>query len=293
MVVGSCHLDLSLSLPRLPQPGETLLASGVHRGLGGKGANQAAAAARMGGTVRLIAPWGAGGDQLRAALEAEGVTPCGPVSEDQPCGSAVILRSGAQSTILVVPGADASLRPEDLDPAWLAGCRVPLVQLEIPERAALRAAQLAKAAGAAVILNAAPATELHPALWDGCLDVLVVNRTEAAQLAGLAPTARPEQLLAALRGLAPSLVITLGPEGLIWTEGEGPRYLGGIAVQAVDSTAAGDAFCGVLAERLAAGYPAAQALPWANAAGALAATRLGAVEALPDLAALRARMEAG
>ncbi len=305
VVVGSLNMDLVVSVPRFPVAGETLLGGDYARHPGGKGANQAVAAARAGGAVAMIGRVGADafGEALVDGLAADGVTTEAVAAlSDVPTGVAFIsIDPGAQNTIIVAPGANARLSPDDLDPARFDGARVVLLQLEVPLETTLRAAKLGRGAGARVVLNLAPAQPLTAAeLAD--VDLLLVNETEAAELTGIAAAevARaPERAAAALADLVPAAVLTLGAAGAAWAEAAAYSAAGaggapatglvpGFAVEAVDTTAAGDAFAGALAVRLAHGAPLAEAVRYANAAGALAATRPGAQPSLPTAAELDA-----
>jgi ribokinase len=320
VVVGSLNMDLVVGVPRFPVAGETLLGGDYARHPGGKGANQAVAAARAGGAVAMVGRVGADafGDALTRGLRADGVRTDDVLAlPDAPTGVAFIsVDPGAQNTIIVAPGANARLAPDDLEPAHFAGARIVLLQLEVPLETTLRAARLGRAAGARIVLNLAPAQPLTAAqLAD--VDLLLVNETEAAGLTGIAvdEVARaPERAAAALTALVPAAVLTLGAAGAAWAEaGEdaagaagspagagsstaarGPAASGlvsGFPVDAVDTTAAGDAFAGALAVRLAAGAALADAVRFANAAGALAATSAGAQPSLPSAGAIAAFLE--
>ena len=312
VVVGSLNMDLVVGVPRFPLAGETLLGGDYARHPGGKGANQAVAAARAGGAVAMIGRVGADafGDALTHGLQADGVRTDGVLAlPDVPTGVAFIsIDPSAQNTIIVAPGANARLAPDDLAPERFEGARVVLLQLEVPLDTTLQAARLGRAAGARVVLNLAPAQPLSAAqLAD--VDLLLVNETEAADLTGIAvdEVARaPERAATALTALVPAAVLTLGAAGAAWAEaaadadadaaaGPGePAASGlvpGFAVDAVDTTAAGDAFAGALAVRLAGGAALADAVRFANAAGALAATQAGAQPSLPRAGAIAALLE--
>ena len=286
VVVGSLNMDLVVPVARHPKPGETVIGGDLQHFHGGKGANQAVAAARLGGRVRMVGRVGADayGAELKRGLEAEGIETADVAEIDAPTGVALIsVSEDGQNAIIVSPGANARLRPEDLSPAQFASAKVVVLQLETPLETVQRAAELGREAGAQVLLNAAPAQELPEELLQ-VLDVLVVNEFEAAQVAGSDEPESMEEALALARQLArrvPVVVITLGARGLVWAGAEGEGYLPAFAVQAVDTTAAGDAFVGGLAAALAAGEPFAAALKYGSAAGALAATRPGAQPSLP------------
>jgi len=271
---------------RHPKPGETIIGGDLQHFHGGKGANQAVAAARLGGRVRMVGRVGADayGAELKRGLEAEGIATADVAEIDSPTGVALIsVSEDGQNAIIVSPGANARLRPEDLSPAQFANAKVVVLQLETPLETVQRAAELGREAGARVLLNAAPAQELPEELLQE-LDVLVVNEFEAAQVAGEEEPESMEEALSLARQLArrvPVVVITLGARGLVWAGAEGEGYLPAFEVQAVDTTAAGDAFVGGLAAALAAGEPFAAALKYGSAAGALAATRPGAQPSLP------------
>jgi len=297
VVVGSLNVDLVVEIDRFPNPGETLLGSDTARHRGGKGGNQAVAAARAGAAVRMV---GRVGDDpfaewLRAGLGAEGIDHRevrGVTGATSGMAFISVDRSG-QNIIIVSPGANGHLRVDDLEAATFHGASLLLLQLEIPLAAALAAARLARAAGARVVLNLAPATLLsREQLQD--VDVLVVNESEAALL--LASSAEavagdPQRATEALSGLVPTVILTLGAAGACWTErgrAGGPHHgrVAGHTVTAVDTTAAGDAFVGALAAALDRGEPLGRAIHHANAAGALAVTRAGAQPSLPYAAAI-------
>ncbi len=296
-VVGSLNLDLVVRVARHPRPGETLLGSDYERHPGGKGANQAVAAARLGGRVRMVGRVGDDdfGSLLRSALVADGVDVDAVAVASRPTGVAFIqVAQGGQNTIVVAPGANDTLRPADLDGALFRGCRALLLQLEVPLDTVRRAARLAREAGARVVLNNAPAASLGAReLAD--VSLLLVNESEAALTLGRATEEVVEAPQAAAHDLCervPAAVVTLGERGVAWAErGEPASYRAAFPVTAVDTTAAGDAFAGALAVRLAAGDALDAAVRFASAAGALATTRPGAQPSLPGPDAVAALLE--
>ncbi len=286
VVVGSLNMDLVVAVERHPKPGETVIGGDLERFPGGKGANQAVAAARLGARVRMVGRVGADayGAELKRGLEAEGIETADVAEVEAPTGVALIsVSAGGQNAIVVSPGANARLRPGDLNPEPFAEAGVVVLQLETPLETAQRAAELGRAAGARVLLNAAPARALPAGLLDAT-DVLVVNEFEAALVAGAAEPEEPEAALALARELArraPVAVVTLGARGLVWAGAGGEGVRPAFEVDPVDTTAAGDAFVGGLAAALAAGEPLERALDYGSAAGALAVTRPGAQPSLP------------
>ncbi len=286
LVVGSLNMDLVVPVERHPGPGETVIGGDLQRFPGGKGANQAVAAARLGARVRMVGRVGedAYGEELKRGLEAEGIQTAAVRRVAGPTGVALIsVSADGQNAIIVSPGANARLRPEDLAPELFEDAGVVVLQLETPLETVQRAAELGRAAGARVLLNAAPAQTLPPELLR-LLDVLVVNEFEAAQIAASTEPKTSEEALAlarALSRLVPLVVVTLGGRGLVWAGASSEGTMPPFEVEPVDTTAAGDAFVGGLAAALAAGEPLEQALRFGSAAGALATTRPGAQPSLP------------
>lgn len=299
-VVGSVNMDLVVTAPRLPRPGETVTGGGFMQHPGGKGANQAVAAARLGARAALVARVGADafGDRRLDDLRAEGVDLSG-MSRDPvgPTGVALITvdRSG-ENTIVVAPGANAALEPGHVDAAaaCIAGSGALLVQLEVPLGAVTQAVGLARETGVPVLLNAAPARPLPAELLEQ-VDVLLVNRGEAAALTDMDPDTDPERLLDALVRLeVPTVLLTLGAGGVLLHHRVARDKVPAFPVQAVDTVGAGDAFAGALAERRAGArgawdlHDVREAARWAAGAGALAATRPGATPSLPRRSELEA-----
>ena len=291
-VVGSLNEDVLVRVSRLPGRGETVVGRGTVLAPGGKGANQAAAAGRLGGGVAMVGRVGddpAAARQLAALAEAGVDVTAVSRTPGAPTGSATIpVEDGSgENLIVVVPGANAELRPGDVEVAVVRDARVVLLQLEVPLET-VRAA----AAGAAgtVVLTPAPPRPL-PADLLARVDVLVPNEHELLQLAGAPPGDRTPGGLAALaRTLtAGTVVVTLGGRGALLVPADGPSLLQPpLPVQPVDTTGAGDAFCGALAVALAAGTAPAEAVATAVTAAALSTTGPGARGALPDAAAVAA-----
>lgn len=284
VVVGSLNMDLSLRVPTLPRPGETLLGRDLRISPGGKGANQAVAAARLGGSVIFIGCRGpdAFGDQLASALLAEGIDTRFLKTGSEPTGTALILLDDAgQNQIAVAPGANWQLGPEDLDRAEpaLEQAAVVLAQAEVPLPTVVRAAVIAARYDVPFIFNPAPAVPLPPALL-AATRLLVPNETELADLfAGADLAARIAAAHAAGVG---ELLVTLGARGARYSRAGGESWrLPAFPVEPVDSTAAGDAFVAGLAVALVEGRPLLEAARFAAAAGALAVTRPGAQTSLP------------
>ena len=292
LVVGSLNMDLRIRTPRLPAPGETLTGSGFDTDGGGKGANQAVAAARQGARVAMLGAVGqdAHGAALLAALQADGIdTHAVERIAGTPSGTAaILLMPDGENSIVVIPGANHALTPERVraQAARLRQARVVVAQLECPLDAVTEALAIAREAGAVTVLNAAPVQPLDDALL-GQLDWLVVNEIEAAALAGM-PVPGPAEARAVaeqLRRRGPrQVLVTLGAEGLVLAGPEGTLALPAPRVQAIDTTGAGDTVVGALAAALAAGRPLREALTRAQAAAALAVTRLGTQSAMPTAA---------
>jgi ribokinase len=285
VVIGSLNLDLVVAVPRLPQPGETVAGPSSERAPGGKGANQAVAAARLGAHVRLAGLVGddAFGPDLRSAVAAHGVDVAHVTAlEGSSTGMAFItVEKGGENMITIAAGANGALTPEALGGpaglhALLSGAGALLLQLEIPVATCVAAAETARDLGVPVVLNAAPCPpKVTPELVRllRLTDALVVNETEATTLAG---SADPTALLA----LGPSVaVVTLGRRGATADDGTGRIDVPGFVVPSVDAVGAGDAFCGQFVLAHAARTPLAEAVRRSCAAGALATTAPGAQSA--------------
>lgn len=287
-VLGSLNMDLVIQAPRHPMPGETLTGAAFRTFPGGKGANQAVAAARLGAEVMMIGRVGADafGDTLIANLGADGVDTTCVGRAAEPTGVALITVSATgENTIVIAPGANSSVSPATLAAhrdAILSADAL-LLQLEVPLPAVAAAAELAHAHGVPVILNPAPAQPLPAGLLRH-ITYLIPNQHEAASLAD-EPTDTPEGAAAAARALRAAgvgaVIMTLGKRGALVFAGERAETVPSFPVQAVDTTAAGDAFVGAFAVALTEGRTPSQAATWGCAAGALACTMLGAQPSLP------------
>ena len=294
LVAGSANLDFVVRAAHIAAPGETVIGHGLASFPGGKGANQAVACARAGGVAtQMLLALGADAHAtaLEASLQAAGVHLHLVRSPDLATGCAFICVSDeGENAITVAPGANLALRPHDLPD--LRGFSHLLLQLETPLATVAAYAQAARAAGVQVVLNAAPAQPLDAGLLQW-VDILIVNETELASLAGIrhapetaeAPEApEPDDSIAArLQRLpVPCVVVTLGGRGCCVRHPGGYTLQGAFAVTPVDTTGAGDTFCGALCARLSQGDALPAALRFASAAAALACTRAGAQTSIPD-----------
>jgi ribokinase len=271
-VIGSANLDLVTRVERMPRPGETLLGGEYREFFGGKGLNQAVAASRSGAATVFVGALGddAAGRDVRQALAVDQIDASLVRTVDAPTGRAVILVSDdGENMIVVAPGANAAVTA----PPSLPATKVVLAQLEVPIEAVEATFRLARSMGATTILNPAPAANLPPSLLAVC-DIVIPNEHERALLGGVD----------ALRAAGCTVVVTRGGEGVDVHDATGHVHQAPFRVDVVDTTGAGDAFCGSLASRLAAGSSLRDAVRWGAAAGALATTRHGAVPAQPTAA---------
>jgi ribokinase len=298
LVIGSLNMDLVVRCEALPQTGQTVVGRDFFTAPGGKGANQAVAAARLGARVRMAGCVGrdAFGPELVASLREAGADAGDVTAVDGPTGTALItIDAAGHNTIVVVPGANAACDAALVDRALAraGGPGILLLQHEIPAAANARAIGAAREAGWFVLLNPAPARSVSPELLS-LIDVVAPNASEAAVLTGRAVANRADAYAAAraLRAMgARAAVVTLGGDGSVCCDVAGAWHCPAVAVAAVDTTAAGDAFIGALAVALAEGRELAQGLGVAAAAAALAVTRLGAQPSLPSRAELAAFVE--
>jgi len=288
-VLASVNMDLVGTAAHLPRAGETVLGDGFAMIPGGKGANQAVAAARAGAACTAIAAVGddAFASPLLDGLAAAGVDTALVRTAPGPSGVALIaVDTAGENQILVASGANATLTDlTDAETAAITAADALVCQLETPMPAVVAAARAAHRAQVRVIVNAAPARDLPDELREA-IDLLIVNRGEAEQIAG-APEAATEDLLDALVALVPRVVVTLGAGGAVYADRDGARIeVAAPVIEAVDTTAAGDAFVGALTVAWLEDRGIADALRWACAAGAACATAFGAASSLPERAAI-------
>lgn len=288
-VVGSLNMDLIVLSPRIPQPGETIIGTGFRTAPGGKGANQAVAAAQLGAQVSMIGSVGADtfADSLLENLASAGVDRRF-VTRDQgnPTGVAlIVVDDRGENSIVVASGANMHLKPADLESAEgaIAQADVLLLQLEVPLDTVTRAAEIARKHQVTVVLNPAPARTLPKKLLS-LVDFLIPNETETALLSSM-PVSNQDEIetaAASLRALGVgNVILTLGERGALLTAAGNSELYPAFEVNPVDTTAAGDAFMGAFAVALGEGLSIPDAIRFGNAAGALATTRLGAQPSLP------------
>ncbi len=300
LTLGSLNMDLITRTPRLPAPGETILGTAFSTAPGGKGANQAIAAAKLGAPVKMIGRVGADdfGKMLRHNLNAAGVDTQYLITDAKTATgiASIWVDDAGQNSIIVAPGANARVNRADVDAAAAAfrDARVIVAQLEIPLDTVEYAFQLARKHNRLTILNPAPAQPLTRDLL-ALADLLIPNETEATLLTGI-QTVDFESAQNAARVLRESgarrVLITLGAQGAVWVDDDAPaQSIAPFPVRVVDTTAAGDAFVGALAASLARDNDWTTSLRQASAAGALATTKLGAQPALPTRAELDAFLQ--
>jgi len=289
VVLGSVNLDLLVSAPRLPRAGETVSGTSLTRQLGGKGANQAVGAARAEAHCVLLAAVGKDDDgaQMIAALAGHGVDVSRVRVTLSPTGCALVATSPMDNQIIHIAGANADVNETFVADIGLGRADVCLAQMETPVAATAAFFTQARAAGAVTILNAAPACSDARQLLPLC-DVLIVNESELALLADAEESSAPDDAILlsghAMLGLGQrqTLLVTLGAEGLAIVQGGCVLRIAGHPVDVVDTTGAGDCFCGYLAAGLARGDGMDSAAREANAAASIAVGSLGAASSIPD-----------
>ena len=291
IVVGSINQDVTVTVDRFPSPGETLSGTSLSYSLGGKGANQAAAAAHSGATVVFVGAVGSdpSGQRLRCDLVSHGVDVTHLREADGPSGTALItVAASGENTIILDAGANATVSVEPAKASLFpAPSDIVVLQAEIPERANAEALAWAHSFGARVLLNLAPARPTDPALM-ARTDILVVNETEAGLTLGMPAPASPMEAIGvarALRGLGPKhVMVTLGADGAAWASGSEAGHCSALTLgEAVDTTGAGDACVGALAAAMALGKPFDEAVADGIRAGSTAVLAPGAA---PSYAAL-------
>lgn len=291
LVIGSLNMDMSVEMAKMPVVGETVLGETVSYKTGGKGANQACAAGKLGGEVRMLGCIGQDefGRKLLESLGDSGVkTEYLKESMDQPTGMAVIyVDHNGDNSIVVIPGANREcdveyLKSRDEQFQW---CDYIVLQMEIPYDAVWYAVKRGKELGKTVILNPAPAPESIPEEIYPLIDYITPNETELATLSGIGGEDQKDVIRGAgslLRKGVNNVVVTLGDKGAMAAGTGGEQFYPARKVKAVDTTAAGDCFNGALATALAEGQKEAAAIRFANQASSIAVTRKGAQESLPQ-----------
>lgn len=288
-IIGSANVDMIMKVKHLPARGETVTDGEFMQTFGGKGANQAVAAARAGGDARFVACLGSDAftpamveNFRRDGLNLEGVR----FVDDRPSGSAlVMIDEGGMNYLTVAPGSNAALAPGHISAEWerIASSGMILLQMEIPVETNREVLRRARDAGIPVMLNYAPAHAIHADLLIG-LDTLIVNENEAAALSGIefSGPGTAERILRSLaeRGVR-RVILTLGRAGSMTYADGVVSHVAAFPVKAIDTTAAGDTFCGALGVALLEGNPLPEAVRFATAAASLSVTRFGAQPSIP------------
>lgn len=292
VVIGSSNTDMVVRCQRMPRPGETVLGGEFMMNPGGKGANQVVAVARLGGDAAFIGKVGDDlfGRQTREQLSGEGID-VAHLGTAAHCASGVALinvDAEGENSISVASGANAQLSPADIDAAeeLIADAAIVLMQLEVPVATVTHAAKIAKKHGVMVVLNPAPApaTPLPDELLEN-VDIMIPNRTELELISGMPCTASVTAAVERMGALGvPTLVITLGSAGAMICRGGESTMVPSFKVMAVDTTAAGDTFCGGLCVALSEGKNIDEAVLFGNLAASLTVTRAGAQQAIPTRA---------
>ncbi|MFY1663483.1 ribokinase [Pseudomonas sp. Pseu.R1] len=292
VIVGSLNMDLVTRAPRLPRAGETLAGQSFVTVPGGKGANQAVAAARLGAKVAMIGCVGndAYGEQLRAALLAEGID-CQAVTAvaGESTGVAlIVVDDSSQNAIVIVAGGNGHVAPAVVDrfDALLSQAQVVICQLEIPVETVGHVLKRSRELGKIVILNPAPAVGPLPDDWYPWIDYLIPNESEATALTGLpVDSVTTAQAAAAtlMKAGVGKVIVTLGEQGALFATQASAQHFAAPKVQAVDTTAAGDTFVGGFAAALAEGKSEAEAIRFGQVAAALSVTRSGAQPSIPTV----------
>ena len=288
LVIGSSNTDMTAKTAELPRSGETVLGGVFTMGAGGKGANQAVAAQRLGGKVKFICKVGKDmfGDNSIAQYEKEGLDTSGILRSELPSGVALIyVDSHAENCIVVASGANGDLTEDDIEKSRkdLESCDILLLQLESPIPSVLKAAKIAHQAGKTVVLNPAPACPLPEEIFRN-IDLFIPNETELSTFSGMPVTSQEEAQAAAkamqAKGVG-KLIVTMGSKGALICEGGPSVFVPAHKVKAVDTTAAGDTFCGALCVAISEGKSLKEAAEFACAASALTVQKMGAQNSIP------------
>lgn len=284
LVIGSSNTDMTIRASRLPAPGETILGGEFKMGRGGKGANQAVAAKRLGGNVTFVCKVGNDvfGNESVQAYAAEGMDISCILRSEKPSGTALIMvDDSGENCISVAPGANGDISVEDIRSIadLIRSASYLILQLEIPVAAVVEAAHIAHEAGVCVILNPAPATKLPESIFAD-IDILTPNQTETAILTGISDD--PDKAVARLAELGVGrIVMTRGSKGSAVYENGKCTLVDACKVNAIDATAAGDTFCGALCVGLSEGLDLVEAARFATRASALTVQKMGAQESIP------------
>ena len=284
LVIGSSNTDMTIRASRLPAPGETILGGEFKMGRGGKGANQAVAAKRLGGNVTFVCKVGNDvfGNESVQAYAAEGMDISRILRSEKPSGTALIMvDDSGENCISVAPGANGDISVEDIRSIadLIRSAYYLILQLEIPVAAVVEAAHIAHEAGVCVILNPAPATKLPESIFAD-IDILTPNQTETAILTGISDD--PDKAVARLAELGVGrIVMTRGSKGSAVYENGKCTLVDACKVNAIDATAAGDTFCGALCVGLSEGLDLVEAARFATRASALTVQKMGAQESIP------------
>ncbi len=294
LVIGTSNTDMTIKGDRLPVPGETVTGGIFYMGPGGKGANQAVAAKRLGGDVCFICKVGRDifGDNALKGYEKEGIDISHVMRSDKASGTALILVDNTgENCISVASGANGDITPEDIDSVAdvIRSAGFLILQLEIPVESVLRAAKIAHEAGVYVILNPAPACKLPEDLFK-YISLMTPNRTETAFMSGC--EVKDDESLAkavdVLRGYGvQDFVVTLGSKGSLVIKKDHTEMIPSLKVNAVDATAAGDTFCGALCVALSEGLSLEDAARFATKASAITVQRMGAQDSIPTRAEIK------
>lgn len=293
VVIGSANMDTVYSVRHIPAPGETIIAKSVMQNPGGKGANQAVAAGKLGGHTAFISAVGAdaAGDALRSSLQSANVETNGLKISQEPTGSAFIcVADSGENSIVVYPGANACVNVDDIHACeqLIASAKVCVMQLEIPYDTVWQAVRLCHKHGVQVLLNPSPVTAIPDDVL-AATDVLVPNEHEAQALIGCEPTEDALKGYCEAKGIK-RIIMTMGSTGVWNVTANSSEFYPCNKVKAVDTTGAGDCFLGALAAHIANGRSIDEAIRFAMAASAITVTRAGAQQAMPDLDEVNAAM---